>query len=147
MVRPGRNLSRPGECPVEDHTIGVVSMSIPIVFLYRPYPVSPRVPLLPPDIGSPIGFSSGNIPVFCSSCNVHNDRVHTGSSSSFWSHSSIFLLQKLRISGDMTRFICRSSVMSLTDLTRSLSLDTGKPRSLGVPQISITQVSRILVLQ
>ncbi len=66
-----------------------------------------------------------------SSCTV---RVHRSGSSS-WSRSSIILLQKLRISGDMTRLIRRSSAASLADLTRSLSLDTGKPRSLVVPQI------------
>ncbi len=68
-----------------------------------------------------------------SSCTV---RVHR-SGSSCWSRSSIFLLQKLRISWDMTRLIRRSSATSLADLTRSLSLDTGKPRSLVVAQISI----------
>jgi hypothetical protein len=160
MVHPGRNLSRPGGYPlpkegVADHTIGVVSMSLPIVSLYRPFLASPGVPLFPPAIGPPIDFSSGTIPVFwmklslesvflASSCSVCarsqptlrpgnywlttscTDRVHKPrSGSSFRSHSSIFLLQKLRISRDMTKFVCRSSAASLANLTRLLSLDTG----------------------
>jgi hypothetical protein len=67
MVRPGRNLSLPGEFPVpkeevEDRTIGMVSMLIPIVCLDRPSLADPGVPLLFLAIGPPIDFASDTIP-------------------------------------------------------------------------------------
>ncbi len=68
MVHPGRNLSRPGECPVPkegvaDHTIGVASMSLPIVCLYRPFPES-EGPSAPPRHRATHWFFIGHHPSY-----------------------------------------------------------------------------------
>jgi hypothetical protein len=70
----------------------------------------------------------------------------SGGGSSVGSHSSNVYRLKRRISGEMTKFVCRSSVVSLTDFTRSLSLVTGNPRFL-VTHITISFVSQVLVSQ